>query len=375
MFYLRKKSLFAFGLPGLLVLAAVNHGFDYSRQQAQKREKAQPQVVVRMENSSLGHNSIGIDESSATGNAGPTLLHFITLADWKYDPKTALPCPAAIRQFSGHEVNCVGFMYPLTAGTMVKVFCLLRSTQTCCYGPRPQYNQYLLIECKEPVKFERLAPVMVQGRFQVDPQPDQGFIYRMEAATVQRIGEETPEVNAPAEARKAHLLLFSFSILAGLKHAASVPISLPIELLALEGKPVVVEGYCVRRFPGKLPGLMISRDWWDGVSQGKRPTLYNAMLVFPRDITQYPPLWQPHCVFTGVLQVTRDSRLWQREGIVSLHAAGIGIAGNPLRLVLNSGPWLPLADEVVLFSLFLLYTVRWKRKVSNPVPGEAEGKK
>ena len=42
----------------------------------------------------------------------------------------------------------------------------------------------LPVEMKEPVKFERFAPVTVNGRFFVDPQPKQGYIYRMEGESV-----------------------------------------------------------------------------------------------------------------------------------------------------------------------------------------------
>jgi hypothetical protein len=367
MFYIKAKKVFAYGLPSLLAIFSINHLHDYRRQQALKREKArEARVVVRVDDSTLGHTSIGIDESASV-SAGPSPLHFATLADWKYDPNTASPCPPSIRPLNGREVNCVGFMYPLTAGPMVKSFCLLRSTQTCCYGPRPQYNQYILVESKEPVKFERLAPVMVSGRFWVDPQPDQGYIYRMDEASVQRIGDEAPEVNAVEAARKAHLPLFSFSLLAGIKPTDSAPAPLPAALLALDGKQVVVEGFCVKRLPGQVPGLLIGQNRWDGVSQSKRPSLYNAMFVYPKDAAQVPPLWQQHGVFTGVLKITRDSSLWQRDGIVSLHSARTGISGN-VKMVLDPGPLLPISDEALIFVLFLFYTIRWKRKGAIPRP-------
>jgi hypothetical protein len=372
--YIKEKKVFAYGLPSLLLIFSINHVFDYTRQQAFKRDKArEAQVVVRVDDSTLGHTSIGIDES-ASASAGPSFLQFATLANWQYDPNTAPPCPSSVRQFNGRNVNCVGFMYPLTAGPMVKTFCLLRTTQTCCYGPRPQYNQYILVEAKDPVKFERLAPVMVSGRFLVDPQPDQGFIYRMDEATVQRIGDEAPQVNAAQAARKANVPLFSFSLLAGMKPSDSVPAPLATELLALEGKQVVVEGFIVKRLPGQVPSLLISQDFWDGASQGKRPTLYNAMFVYPQDPSQVPPLWQQHNVFTGVLKITRDSRLWQRDGIVSLHSARMGI-DSKVRMVVNLGPLVPVSDEAMIFVLFLFYTIRWRRKGAAPITAERQGGK
>src|SRR5437762_8336020 len=124
-------------------------------------------------------------------------------------------------------------MYPLEAGERVKSFCLLRSTQTCCYGPRPQYNQYLLVESSTPVSFVRLAPVLVHGKFFVDPNPNDGYIYRMEADSVRPAEPETPDVDPVMAAQRAHLPLFDYAPLAGART------KLPPSLTDLDGKTVV----------------------------------------------------------------------------------------------------------------------------------------
>ena len=70
-------------------------------------------------------------------------------------------------------------MYPLQQGDAIQYFCLLRTTQTCCYGPRPQFNQYVFVEMDKPTPFHRLDPVACVGKFRVEPTPDEGYIYRM----------------------------------------------------------------------------------------------------------------------------------------------------------------------------------------------------
>ncbi len=131
-----------------------------------------------------GHNTIGIDEDYLSVTGEIPLLPFSLLAKWKYDPETKPPCPDKILAENGKQVKVVGFMYPLQSGQKITSFCLLRTTQTCCYGPRPQWSQYLLTETKTPVPFSRFAPVVVTGKFVVDPNPNEGYVYRLEASSV-----------------------------------------------------------------------------------------------------------------------------------------------------------------------------------------------
>lgn len=142
-------------------------------------------VKVRDEgNLVTGHNTIGIEESELSATGDIPLLPFSLLAKWKYDVETQPPCPKKVLDENGKQVKVVGFMYPLESGGNIQNFCLLRTTQTCCYGPRPQWSQYLLTEVDTPVPFTRYAPVVVSGKFVVDPTPDEGYIYRLEATSV-----------------------------------------------------------------------------------------------------------------------------------------------------------------------------------------------
>ena len=102
----------------------------------------------------------------------------------------------------------------------VKTFCLLRSTQTCCYGPRPQYNQYLLVEMREPVRFERLAPVIVEGKFLAEAHPEDGYIYHLDGTSVRAADGEAAEIDAAQAARAAGLKLLDFAWLETLRPAA-----------------------------------------------------------------------------------------------------------------------------------------------------------
>lgn len=124
-----------------------------------------------------GHQNIGINERILDKD-GDTLL-FSTLKKWRYAAERPGTVPDEIQTHHGRPVRIVGFMYPLESGKKISTFCLLRSTQTCCYGPRPQYNQYVLVEMDQPVRFERLRPVVVEGEFFVEPRPEEGYIYRM----------------------------------------------------------------------------------------------------------------------------------------------------------------------------------------------------
>ena len=102
---------------------------------------------------------------------------------WDYDVSTNPQPPEDIKKANGRKIKLIGFMYPLQQGKSIQYFCLLRTTQTCCYGPRPQYNQYVFVEMKTPTSFHRLDPVSCTGKLRVEPTPDEGFIYRMEGET------------------------------------------------------------------------------------------------------------------------------------------------------------------------------------------------
>jgi hypothetical protein len=174
-------------LLGLVFALAPLVDWDVSEAQ-QKEEQQGSKVRIIEEKGPAGHTTIGIDESSIGENAGKEIpLSFGLLMKWEYDAKKNSPPPESVKKLDGRKVYIIGFMYPLQEDANIQNFCLLRSTQTCCYGPRPQYNQYIFVEMAKPTQFHRLDPVSCVGFLRVDPSPDEGFIYRMEGISCQAV--------------------------------------------------------------------------------------------------------------------------------------------------------------------------------------------
>ena len=145
-------------------------------------------VLIQEEKGPSGHSTIGIVESAIEGDTEKTLtLTFSKLMTWEYDADNDTPPPGEVKKLDGRNVKLTGFMYPLQQGENIQYFCLLRTTQTCCYGPRPQFNQYVLVEMGIPTPFFRLDPVSCVGKFRVEPTPDEGYIYRIEGETCESI--------------------------------------------------------------------------------------------------------------------------------------------------------------------------------------------
>ncbi len=174
-------------LLGLALALAPLGDWDLSEAQ-QKEEKKGSKVRIIEEKGPAGHKTIGIDESSLGEDAGKEMpLTFASLMKWEYDAKKNSSPPESVKKLDGRKVRIIGFMYPLQEGANIQNFCLLRSTQTCCYGPKPQYNQYIFVEMVKPTQFRRLDPVSCVGVFRVNPSPDEGFIYRMEGESCRAV--------------------------------------------------------------------------------------------------------------------------------------------------------------------------------------------
>lgn len=347
--YIKRKRLLIYGLPVILAVFAADYAHSFLAARGMTQGKPGVQMSVKSEKGTSGHNTIGIDEQSLASGAGQRFLHFTTLGQWAFSIDSRPPCPKPIQSLSGRKFDCVGFMYPLQTGERIKDFCLLRSTQTCCYGPRPQFNQYILVEMKEPVKFERLAPVMISGKFFVEPKPDDGYIYRMEGDSLSPVGEETPDVDPIGASKKAKLPLFDYAPLAAMKKLRNPQPAIS----KLSGKQVVLAGYCVSRGSERPPRLIVAKEWWDGVAQGVPPTIYTAVAVFPKDAAQVPPLWKPYQVFTGTLTVTYDPSRRTKDGIVQLRDAQLGVPGvtEPIRSA--STAIIPLPAKMIVIVVFL----------------------
>jgi len=365
--WIRRRKTLVWGLIFLTVIYLANHAEYRYRLRKCSTTNSNRAAVVHIERNTLGgHKTIGIDEELSRAENGTLFLRFSMLGQWDFDPARSNPCPAEIAKLSGRPVSCLGFMYPLEPGTSIKTFCLLRTTQTCCYGPRPQYNQYLLVETDHPVKFERLTPVIVTGRFYPDSQPAQGFIYRMEATSVTPLADEGPEADAAEMARKANVPLFDFSLLESLKDSPSSS-ALPEALLKLDGNKAVLRGTVCDRTEAPTR-ILVGKSLMGVPAQGNAPSLYNAIMVYPMDADQIPPVWKETGIFIGIIHIERNPVTWRQNGIVSLRKAmrngGLPQGGGP---ILSVSCELLLALIVLLFAMGEITMRIVKRQYGNTV--------
>ena len=174
-----------------LVIFSIQSLIRHSEAQNKEANKVQGKtsgVQIKEEKGPSGHSTIGIVESTIESDTEKTLtLTFTRLMTWEYDADNDTPPPEKVADLDGRKVGLTGFMYPLQQGDAIQYFCLLRTTQTCCYGPRPQFNQYVLVEMDVPTPFYRLDPVSCVGKFRVEPAPDEGYIYRIEGEKCESI--------------------------------------------------------------------------------------------------------------------------------------------------------------------------------------------
>jgi hypothetical protein len=136
------------------------------------------------------HDNLTLDESTLSAAEGR--LTFAQLEQWDFSPGRSTAAPATLQALENREMVLSGFMFPLEAGKRLHHFCLLKTTQTCCYGPMPQFNQYVLVEMEKPVALVRERPVTVTGIFHLDPRPDEGYIYRMDGRALADAPAEQP---------------------------------------------------------------------------------------------------------------------------------------------------------------------------------------
>jgi hypothetical protein len=139
-------------------------------------------MEIRKEEGPAGHTTIGITEKEESAGEIPRLT-FHTLMNWAFSGDDRRNPPESVTAYDKKKVRLIGFMYPLEQGKKIHYFCSLRTTQTCCYGPKPRYNQYVLVEMDAPTRFYRLKPVECEGVFHVEPNPEEGYIYRLEGKT------------------------------------------------------------------------------------------------------------------------------------------------------------------------------------------------
>ena len=181
-------ALMIFNFPSLMRISEAQNKESY------KADGKTTGVLIQEEKGPRGHSTIGIDESTIQEDAAKTLtLTFSRLMAWEYDADNDTPPPEKVEKLDGRKVKLTGFMYPLQQVESIQYFCLLRTTQTCCYGPRPQFNQYVFVEMDAPTPFYRLDPVACVGKFRVEPTPDEGYIYRIEGQKCESMsGKDNP---------------------------------------------------------------------------------------------------------------------------------------------------------------------------------------
>jgi len=266
------------------------------------------------------------------GSRNITALRFSSLGAWDFTGNNTSKPPQQLQQMDGKVVQITGFMYPLQEGQTIKVFCLLRSTQTCCYGPKPQFNQYVFVEMKDPGKYERNKSVIITGKFFIDPQPGDGYIYRLEGTKVEFAAEQKPEDKFSHSEGSSQYLEFDFKTLEDIgptgeqlskmkswKEYHDIKI-FPENITRLEGKLAAVGAYIVARTndPQKL---IVGKYWWDGCCTGVPPTFFNAIVIILRKGEKIPGEWEDYGIFTGILHANGEKSKWPEKGVIRLEDA------------------------------------------------------
>jgi len=141
-------------------------------------------------------------------------------------------------------------MYPLAPGERVNVFCLLRSTQTCCFGPRPP---------------GRPVPRRDRGTGPVQTQPPSAGVWPVPGRSAARSGVHLPHRGCdgrrgrgrgrPRRSAAARPPRSASRGGSGLRspvspgRLAAVPV-LPPALTASDRRELVIDGFVVDRDPG-----------------------------------------------------------------------------------------------------------------------------
>jgi hypothetical protein len=347
---LLRPRLFWIGCPLLVLLTVADQWEWHARKERQLREAAASVVVVAAEGDSFGaHSSVGVVEKNTEAGA----FTFATLGTWDYEQTSHAVCPPTIQAHDGKRRRLAGFMYPLGDGPRVTSFCLLRTTQTCCFGPRPQFNQYLLVECDQPFDFERLRPVIVEGDFHIDPQPTQGFIYRMDHASVSEAGGDGTPSDPRAYAAANHLDWWDWGLLTKAEKDSDALAALRRQ----DGAQAVAAGTVLLRDPGPPPQFLLAHDGAES-SAG----MFGSIIVVPRADATMPQSWDSTVAWQGTLHVNERDQ-WPERGVVRLEQARPCTAAGA---ALDAGPFLGWWGSGILLAALLLVAVG--RKPDDTVP-------
>lgn len=256
-----------------------------------------------------GHTSIGIVADPE--DKGKAAFSFALLKTWEFSPQPpVLPPPPSIQEWNGKTVELTGFMFPLQDGDAVTAFLLMSSTQTCCFGPRPSFNQFLLAETAQPVPFVRFKPVTVKGTFFIEPRPDDGYIYRIEARDVVPIPD--PVISRPL-ASSLTVPLLPWPDLTQLANQAGEKsldqIAPPASWSERVGQQVLCRGNLVGPETDRQQGVLtIGAFAWDGCCTGAPPDPFNSLKVIVASGSTIPAPWEKSGEVKGLLTLNPPSR-------------------------------------------------------------------
>ncbi len=270
-----------------------------------------------------------IDESSLEDVADVANVRFAQLGKWAADEHGEFPpAPVDVAALQEKEVYIVGFMYPLESGAEISKFKLMRLTQTCCWGPQPEYNQFVLVIMSHKVKFERIKPVAVLGKFFVECKPVAGYIYRMAGSESAAVVEEA-QVKAIDYASleekgipRLDLALMEKLLYPELNNGRIE--NWPKEVLELEGKTVFAEGYIVYRFPPPI-GSKNEKIVLSIYPNTEDAGLTSSVFIRFKEEQEVPPLWAGRAAVTGEFMIHRYPHSWGTSGIIMLHLAVNGV--------------------------------------------------
>jgi hypothetical protein len=290
----------------------------------------QQKLQARVEDVPYGCLTYGIDESTLSEVKGIVNVSFALLARWEENDLCEFPQPPpAIAALHEKRVYVVGFMYPLESGEHIGSFKLMRSTQTCCWGPAPDYNQFALVTmARGKTRFERITPVAVVGKFFVECKPRCGYIYRMEATHVEPAikQDNITRVNESTLADKG-IIELDFALVQKLEPQLDKYDTVkewPETLLALEGKKVYAKGYIIVRLPppagSKREKLVVSK-----YPNPEDASLANSVFVRFAEDQEVPAMWATQTGVSGTLRIHRNWQTWRRSGIVMVDQARVGV--------------------------------------------------
>ncbi|MHC4779294.1 MAG: hypothetical protein ACYTFG_12030, partial [Planctomycetota bacterium] len=145
------------------------------------------------------------------------------------------------------------------------------------------------------------------------------------------------------------------------QEARGLPLEVPADLRALDGKKVRAVGFIQGRDAGPPSSFVLGKSFWDDCCTGTPPTYFNSILVVPGDSTPIPPPWVERGAFAGVLKLSEGPAEWPQWGVARIEGAYEVPSG-----AFRGGPHIPLWIEAFVFALALVLSMR---KRPGPVAG------